>query len=317
MKLVVAPLRVLDRYVSREFSAIIRELVDLYHWTHVEFWTLRQAGKSLSDAILGLFDELPEAILFWEGYDFINAFARQIRALDCRKAMFADDLHEKSIVSRWSRLASYLTCDIVFPTYVDRFEEMFPEASRLVRVVWVPHSASPEFLIARNENAENAILLSGAVNEYYPLRQAMKALCDFGLYPIVYHPHPGYQSVYRHGDDPRVSFGYARLLNRYRAAFTDSSRFGYLVAKFFEIPATGALLLADRRAESSLRRLGFVAGDHYISTSFDDLEAQVRFILDESNQPALDQIRRNAQILVWEHHKTSDRCRVIDGTCVS
>ena len=108
MKLVVAHLRALDAYVSREFSAIIRELVDAYRWQHVEFRTLWQAGKPLSETLLGRFGELPEAILFWEGYEFINTYTRQIMALDCRKAMVADDLHEKSIISRWGRLASYL-----------------------------------------------------------------------------------------------------------------------------------------------------------------------------------------------------------------
>ena len=72
MKLVVAHLRALDAYVSREFSAIIRELVDAHRWQHVEFRTLWQAGKPLSETLLGLFGELPEAILFWEGYEFIN-----------------------------------------------------------------------------------------------------------------------------------------------------------------------------------------------------------------------------------------------------
>jgi hypothetical protein len=313
MKLVVAPLGALDGYVSREFSAIIRELIDRYRWQHLEFWALWRTAGPLFETLLRTFGELPEAVLFWEGYDFINEFARQIQALDCPKAMVADDLHEKSTISRWGRLASYLTCDVIFPTYADRFEELFPEASRLVRVVWMPHSASPEFLIPRNDRAEGAILLSGVVNEYYPLRQAMKSLYDSGRYRIDRHPHPGYQFNYRHGDDPRVGFGYARLLNRYRAAFTDTSRFGYLVAKFFEIPATGAMLLADRRAEPSLRRLGLIEGEHYLSASFDDLEERVRFVLDESNRQAVDAIRARGQALVWGRHKSSDRAGLIDS----
>ena len=116
---------------------------------------------------------------------------------------------------------------------------------------------------------------------------------------------------------PAGGAGFARLLNHYRAAFTDSSRFNYLVAKFFEIPATGALLVADRKASPSLRQLGLIEGEHYIAASFDDLEEQVRFTLDESNHDSLDSVRARGQALVWERHKSSDRARLIDATCRS
>jgi hypothetical protein len=260
---------------------------------------------------------LPDVILFWEGYEFIRAFAQPIQALACRKAIFADDLHGDSEASRCARLTAYLICDTVFPTYGARFEELFPEVYRFNRVVWVPHSASPDFLMAWNERPENAVLLSGAIDQHYPFREAMKALCDARSYPIVHHPHPGYHCGYHDRKDPRVGSGYARMLNRYRVAFTDSSRYGYVVAKFFEIPATGSLLLADSAAMPSLRKLGFIAGEHYVPVSPEEVEGQSRYVLDESNHPEIDAIRRNAQALVRNRHTTSERARIIDEAFLS
>jgi hypothetical protein len=314
MKLVIAGLRALDGYVSREFSFIIRELIDQYGWKHLEFAALRHSGKPVADALQEACGELPRVVLFWEGYDFLCAHAREVRALPCLKGIFADDIHDKTIVTRWGRIGAYLSCDIVFAAYADRFEELFPEVCRLMRVVWTPHSASPEFLLPWNPGARNAVLLSGMVNEFYPLRQAMKSLCDTGRHAIVHHPHPGYHCGYRR-DDSRVGRAYAQLLNGFRTAFTDSSRFRYIVAKFFEIPAAGALLLADRNADPSLAQLGFKAGEHYVPATFKDLETQVEFVLDRSNRDALDQIRLRGQRLVWKRHTTSNRARLIDETC--
>jgi hypothetical protein len=204
---------------------------------------------------------------------------------------------------------------VVLAAYADQFPKVFPEVCRLGRVVWVPHSASPDFLIPWNAQAENSVFISGQVNHHYPFRQQMKSLYETGHYAMAYHPHPGYHCGYDYQNDSRVGIGYARSLNRYRAAFTDSSRYRYLVAKFFEIPATGALLLADSAASPILREFGFFENEHYIAVSAGDIDAQLRYVLDERNHSDLDAVRKRGQAIVWERHKTSDRARLIDEAC--
>jgi hypothetical protein len=315
MKLIVAQLQCLDHYVSREFSFIIRELMDRFGWKQVELDDIWGDPRPLRDAILGRFDADPEVILFWEGYGLINRHARQIEALDCRKAILADDLHWLNEAARWSKLLAYLLCDVVISTYAYRFDELYPEASRLKRVVWSPHSASVDFLLPFNEAAENAVFLSGAVNSAYPLRQMLWALTGPEGDRVVRQPHPGYHCGYDHRRAAAVGPGYARILNRYRTSFTDGTIYLYTVAKVFEIPATGALLLVDSALRAPMQRLGFVDGEHYLSASAEDLVERIRYVLDESNHPRLDAIRRNGQALVWDRHKTSDRARLIDEVC--
>ena len=134
----------------------------------------------------------------------------------------------------------------------------------------------------------------------------------------MHHPHPGYGTDYEHKADPRIGRGYVTLMiNRHRAAFTDSSIYRYTVAKHFEIPAAGALLLADRAVAGPLEQLGFVAGEHYLATSDEDMEDLVRYVLNESNATEIEGIRRRSQSLVWERHKTSDRAALIDAVCGS
>ena len=81
------------------------------------------------------------------------------------------------------------------------------------------------------------------------------------------------------------------------------------MAKYFEIPATGALLLADNAVSLWLTQLGFEQYIHYVHVSKQNLEDRLRYVLDERNHNELDVIRRQGQELVWHRHKTSDRAR--------
>src|SRR5262245_57406691 len=101
------------------------------------------------------------------------------------------------------------------------------------------------------------------------MRQLMRRLESQKRYPIVYKAHPGYHCGYDHANNADVGRGYAESLNEHRTAFTDSLIFKYVVAKHFEIPATGALLFADDSVRKPLRELGFVENEHYVSFSRD------------------------------------------------
>jgi hypothetical protein len=318
MELIISDLACLDHYVSREFSFIIHELIDTHGWKSMEFAEFSDESRPLRDLIRRKFDELPDVILFWEGYHFVNRHARQIDALGCKKVIFADDLHWRQDEGvRWSKLLAYLVCDAVIGTYAYRFETFYPEVHHLKKVVWSPHSASPDFSLPFNDFAENTVFLSGAIGYPYPLRRMMRELAEGGFPGIIRQPHPGYHCDYDHGRDPAVGPGFGRAINHHRNAFTDALIYQYIVAKFFEIPAAGSLLLADSAVSAPLRDLGFVEGEHYVPVSADDLTDRVREVLDETNHARLDAMRRKAQALVLDRHTTSDRARLIDDACRS
>ncbi len=318
MKVVISPLRAFDHYVSREFSFIIRELIQSHGWKHIDVWELHHGAGPLRDQLSNELDGLPEVILIWGASWFIEQHAAEIERLDCLRALVADDLHwGPGEERRFGQMLTYMIVDLVFATYGYVFHEFYPEVRDFARCIWMPHSASPDFVLPFNPEAENALLLSGAISSCYPLREKMKALCDLGRYRIVHHPHPGYGIQYDNDADPRVGRAFGRMINGYRAAFTDCLIYRYAVAKHFEIPAAGALLLADRAISGPLSQLGFVDGEHYISASDEDLEERVRYVLDEANRPEVDAIRRRGQALVWERHKMSDRAALIDAVCQS
>jgi hypothetical protein len=319
MKLVVAQLDALGGYVSREFYFIIEELLTTYGWRQLDpykLWARTWDGAAtIKGQLLEEFGELPEAILFWEGYNFLAAHAHEIARMECRKYIFADDLHWWDAGMRRERLVGFGLCETVLSTYAYVWDNFYPEFCRTKKLVWVPHSASPDFMLDYNQSPENSILLSGAINLSYPLRSELKLLHERRLYPIAHLDHPGYLRSYDHDESAEVGRGYAENINRHRAGFTDSLVYKYVVAKYFEIPATGALLLADDAVRRPLGALGFTANEHYLPVSKENLEERVRYVLDESNHKELDAIRRRGQELIRAKHKTSDRARQIDETC--
>jgi hypothetical protein len=131
----------------------------------------------------------------------------------------------------------------------------------------------------------------------------------------VYHPHPGYHCAFNYSHDRGIGRNYAAAMNRCRAAFTDCLTYRYVVAKYLEIPATGALLLAGAGVRDQLLALGFEENTHYIGVSDADLAEKIRYAVDPANRQQIDAIRKRGQALVWGRHTSAHRARLIDQAC--
>jgi hypothetical protein len=86
---------------------------------------------------------------------------------------------------------------------------------------------------------------------------------ESGFEGIVRVPHPGYHCGYNYEGDDQVGRGFSKKIWNCRAAFSDCSKFRYALSNYFEIPATGALLVAGEALSGPLLELGFHAGVHY------------------------------------------------------
>lgn len=317
MKVLVSELEAMRTYVSREFYYVMSDLITHFNWRHIETTKLWNARGTIGERLLREFGELPEAILFWEGYDFLNVHARDIQHIGSRKIILADDLHWWNDTMRRKKAVGFALCEVVLSTFGYLWNQLYPEFAGSKQLAWIPHSASPDFMVPFNSHPENSIFISGAAGRYYPLRQRMRTLHAQGAYSLVCQSHPGYYTGYDYEQNGNIGRGYARKINNSRSAFTDSSVFKYVVAKYLEIPATGALLLADDSVSGPLRQLGFVEYEHYVPVSEKTLEERIRFVLDENNHQELDEMRSRAQQLVLARHKTFDRASQIDTLCTN
>lgn len=317
MKLLVADYRSWRSYVSREFHYIMVDLIKNYEWRQIDTYELLNSRGTVRAKLLDRFGELPETILFWESFDLLTERREDIARLDCPKYLFADDLHSSHDWIRPRNLVSFALFETILSTYAYVWDYFYPEFCGTKKLVWIPHSASPDFMLNYNPTPENSIFLSGSISPSYPLRQKMQKLYAQGSYAIACQSHPGYNSQYDYESDGNVGRRFAETINKHRAAFTDSSKYRYMVAKYFEIPATGSLLFADEAVSGPLKDLGFLRNEHYLSVSKENLRERIQYVLDERNHEALDNIRRKGQELVWRRHKTTDRARQIEEVCAN
>src|SRR5437867_4802906 len=215
MKLVVSHLETLRTYVTREFHYITTDLMSTYGWQHIEISKLWNGPGTVRDNLIEEFGELPETVLFSQAYEFLQAHAPDIQRLDCHKVFLADDLHWWNEPMRKMKLTSFSLCETVLSTYAYTWAKFYPELSGLKKLVFVPHSASPDFILPYNPCPENSIFLSGAMSQHYPLRLQMMDLFAQRSYSIKYHRHPGYHSGYDYNSNPNIGRGYAEKINEY------------------------------------------------------------------------------------------------------
>lgn len=113
-------------------------------------------------------------------------------------------------------------------SYGYKVRELYPELKQTIKVVTVPHSASPRFVVPLNEEPEAAILLSGSADSYwYPDRAAVKERIEAGDARFAELQHPGYESLAK----AVTGCAYADAVRSYFAAITCGSRLDYAVAK--------------------------------------------------------------------------------------
>ena len=94
-------------------------------------------------------------------------------------------------------------------------------------------------------------------------------------------------------------------LNHCKSAFTCSSTFDYTLMKYFEIPASGALLFAEKTI--LYEQLGFEDGVHYIAINSSDYKDKISTYLSKNYDDVLNKISDNAKCFINTHHTWNHR----------
>lgn len=159
-----------------------------------------------------------------------------------------------------------------------------------------------------NESPIKKCLITGAQDaEVYPLRYMIwmnRGQMIDGL------EHPGYRrKISDIIDNPNFALGdnYAKKINAYLMGVATSSIFEYVVGKYFEIPATGSLLLCNEVPD--LKLLGFKPNEHYIPITKENALDTIKNVI--KNSEAYTKIRRQGMTFVRENHSVKNRIQQI------
>ncbi len=295
--------------ILRSFYYLINILIKSYGFTLVDLSDF-EIGSYL-ELILSKYQNI-EYILVIENHDnvLINHIFLDFFKNDIKKYIFADDIHK---FKESKNNDYYENFNKIFVTYYEPFLNMYPNINK-EKVVWCPHGYTNDYLINYNENPTNKILLSGAMGLLYPLRKQMLKLFNGECKEYInYLRHPKYLKFdYNSEQKYKIGKSYAQILNNHLCCFTDCLTYGFVVSKYFEIPASGSLLLAENPSRDKLDKLGFVNNINYIECNKDNLIEKIRWILDPKNRTEVDQIRKNGMEMVRSRHSIENRAQLIN-----
>lgn len=311
MKILMATFR--DKWendILRYFKFIIETLTKKYNYTLVDLSDykigsdIRDVYKTYHAANQILVIENHNEILITD--IFPNFFDKSTD--DIKKFVLADDVHKYIDIKNKS--GYYDKFDCILCTYKKPYQKLYPKISTS-KVAWCPHAYTQDYVLPFNSEPKNKILLSGAMGTVYPIRKYIYQLYEdkqsnFSE-KISYLRHPGYKNFGEPHHRAKIGKSYAKILNEHICCFSDCSTYGYIVSKYFEIPATGSLLLAQKPEDDNLESLGFIEDVNYISCTKDNIKEKIDWILDPSNRNRVDEIRKNGMQMVRDNHSIKKR----------
>ena len=327
-------------YVTSEYYTLHRLLVELYGWRQFALRVNRYGGwDDLAAALVAEFGRMPDALFVMEEFALVARMeatasssppegqrrqrsARELFSFRDSKGQyggrtactdllhFVNDLHSFSEDVRMSRDLVFRTASAVVSMYEPVFESVTGlsyERDR-VRVWYVPHAAGPLFQLPLNPHPRELVLLSGASNlPWYPYRAMVRDMIRAGDARFAELPHAGYAGADRSKSSGKVGLAFAMHLRDHLACITDGLTLNYTVAKIFEIPATGCLLLLNSEMSALVRDLGVRPWVHYAPYDAETLNRTVDFVLHPANRRLVDSIRAQGQALVWSRHTSAHR----------
>ena len=179
---------------------------------------------------------------------------------------------------------------------------------------WMPHML--RYNVKYNNNPINKVLVSGAVNiKVYPNRHKM--IEKSRLNSNIIHYKKPYVPDKNNINNNNAFFGrkYIKLLSNYLICYTDDSidSTPYLLSKFFEIMSSGALLLTtNKNTKKYFHKLGFIDEIHYISTTIEDIDKKIEYLLNKENRKLVDEIRINGYNEVYKYNTIEHRTKQLN-----
>ncbi len=235
-----------------------------------------------------------------------------------------DDLHYHTEESRASRMQYFSTADILLLTYQRAFIKIeeygsFHSKSRWFPW-WVPNELVDESREVEFERREKRILLTGRISPSYPLRQHVHSMVD-SIEGLAIHGHPGYGMRYESNefDFSEIHESYISSLRSFQCSLQIGAKKPldeYQLAKYFEIPACGAVLVATK--SPYLEELGFVSDLNFIEIGEDEIMESLPSLVERILvRDDLERVSKEGFDLIASKHTTKNRVEEIIDVILS
>lgn len=227
-----------------------------------------------------------------------------------------NDIHYFNEKRKSDLMYAFANADYVIGPYMNTLQTLYGIKAENVKKF--DHSVAVRFQAPSiNMSPEPKIFMFGATSHHYPFRQRFKELMN-GKDSFVLLDHPGYktsvQTLHSHIELRKYLCSYTTsLFPVFEKSADDHAH--YFIGKFFEIMASGVLLLTtDTHIRKQMETLGFFRDVHYVHVDLTDEKAvydKMDFILNPENRKWVDKIRSTAWEKCMKEHTSVVRCAQI------
>lgn len=157
---------------------------------------------------------------------------------------------------------------------------------------------------------KNMIAIPGRINNTYSNRIKFNKICKEYIYELQKFNVKIYNETF---DD------YINKIGNFISCFTSHVNHrginfaNILLAKYFEIPASGSLLFVDDILKDQLNKHGFIDGINCIIANESEYLEKTEWILNPKNREKVDEIRKNGLELIKNNHTLEHRLPVLNS----
>ena len=263
--------------------------------------------------------QIPIIILLWNinrlmWYHMRRQWNDLFKTTRIRLIVFIDDLHFGTPGVFSSRQFLFESASEIFSTYPYLFHNYYHDIPSK-KITWLPHSASTLSYRSINKTAENLLFVSGAnLLEWYPCRWRAFFLCRNRNDLVSCLKHPGYAEGMK--NDSSFYYGgrrYFSYMRQYVFGLGTCQSVHYAIAKLFEIPANGLVLVTTDDLVPILARLHLYSNEHFVNIDCSSNKNLTNEIvrLQNISKDNLFQIRQKSQEIIFERHLTTHRAELL------
>ena len=282
-----------------------------YGWKDVTW------GKKITSEFLrDLIENPPRVMMFCEQHveKMFDLPYQRLQELGTIMAVTSDDSNLFNDYSKAEIVEILTHVDVMVSSYAYHLEQYFhnvqlPQNAKRPVFFWCPHAAGPSFYEGSfNTNPSRKVFFSGATSNHYPVRWWLQTSYQpLHKEQMVSMVHPGYGKMV---DDQ--SLVYATKISKQYASISTTMIFRRVVAKTFEIPATGALLVMNDDLLPYMESLGLFNMTHYVAFNGSNPTPVMDWVLDASNFDTIDRIRLQGMIAIRSNHTVHQRTAALD-----
>lgn len=289
-----------SQFINRNYHYLEQELAK---WCDLMVW--RESGSI--QAILKRFSRKPDFILIINDMGHrLSPLVKGLKHQSIPTGLVINDVHR--LTKAREHYISKNKVDYLFTVGWGQSVQTYPHLQH--KMQWFPHFVQTEIYKDYSLTRDIPLLLTGAVNDYYPLREKIvNAYAEDSRF--IYHPHPGYRDYNRKEERQHlIGENYAREINRSNIFFTCPSTLDYPVMKYYEALACRTLLLAPTFKE--LEDLGFIPGKHFVAIDENNFKEKAAYYL--AHEKEREQIATEGYNFIRKNHTVRVRAKELIHT---